>query len=75
MSKLEWYVGATVVARCGAGREEGFIFRGARSQRGKDKYNCTVYIMAIRWNCTGGNIHFQIERRKWCKNREFNGVE
>ena len=31
--KLEWHVGATVVPRCGAGQEEGFIFRGARDQR------------------------------------------
>ena len=33
MGKLEWCVGATVVALCGAGWEEGFIYRGVRVQR------------------------------------------
>ena len=32
MRELEWCIGAIVVATCGAGREEGFIFRGVRDQ-------------------------------------------
>ena len=32
MRKLAWCIGVTVVARCGAGREESFIFRGVRDQ-------------------------------------------
>ena len=29
---MEWCICATVIAVCGAGWEEGFIFRGARDQ-------------------------------------------